>query len=74
MARYREVRNYKTSGWVIRLRQQDIDDLNIKEGDAIDIEASFKKFSLPKELNTEPQEPVEDIQINDDENDQNDKI
>jgi len=38
MARKRTIKNYPTSGWVIRLKQQDIEDLKIEDGDMIDID------------------------------------
>ncbi len=49
MARYRTIRNYPTSGWVIRLKQSDIDDLNLKDGDLIDIEDAVRKTSISKD-------------------------
>ena len=49
MARYRMIKNYPTSGWVVRLKQQDIDDLNLKDGDMIDIEDAVKKTSLSQD-------------------------
>jgi len=49
MARYRPVKNYPTSGWVIRLKQQDVEDLNIKDGDLIDIEDAVRKTSISKD-------------------------
>ncbi len=38
MARKRTIRNYPTSGWVVRLLKQDIEDLGIEDGDEIDLE------------------------------------
>jgi hypothetical protein len=49
MTRFRKVRKYE-NGWVIRLLQQDIDDLNIKDGDLIDIEDAVFHCSIPQEL------------------------
>ena len=48
--RYRIVKNYPTSGWFIRLKQQDIDDLNLKDGDFIDIEDAVRKTSISKDM------------------------
>jgi hypothetical protein len=50
MARYRIVKNYPTSGWIIRLKQQDITDLNLKDGDLIDIEDAVVKTSISKSM------------------------
>jgi len=46
MVRYRIIKNYPTSGWVIRLKQQDIKDLQLKDGDFIDIDDAVKKSGL----------------------------
>jgi len=50
MTRYRIVKNYKKSGWVIRLKQQDVKDLNIKDGDYIDIEDAIIIKKIPKHV------------------------
>ena len=49
MARYREVKKWGNS-LVIVLQVLDIKDLNIKEGDLIDIEDAVRTKSVPKEL------------------------
>ncbi len=38
MTRQRKIRHYPTSGWIVRLKQQDIQDLNIDDGDYMDID------------------------------------
>lgn len=50
MARYRQVKNYGTAGWSIGLLKSDIIDLNIKDGDYIDIEEAVRKTSISEEL------------------------
>jgi len=50
MTRYRTIKNYPTSGWVIRLSQQDVKDLNLKDGDLIDIEDAVRKTSISKDM------------------------
>ncbi len=37
MVRYRKIRKYD-NGWVIRLLQQDISDLNLEDGQEVDID------------------------------------
>jgi len=49
MARYRKIRKYE-NGWVIRLLNQDIKDLNIKEGDLVDIEDAVYKTSISDDI------------------------
>ena len=51
MSRYRQVKKYGNS-FVIKLIRTDIDDLNLKEGDWIDVEDAIKKKSIPQELKT----------------------
>lgn len=50
MARYRKIRNYGSAGWSINLLQSDIEDLNIKDGDWVDIEEAIKKTSISDEM------------------------
>ena len=49
MARYRQVKKYGNTV-VIPLTSADLKDLNIKEGDLIDIEDAVKTKSVPEEL------------------------
>ena len=49
MARYRQVKKYGNS-WVISLTPNDIKDLNIKEGDEVDIEDAVCKTSISGEM------------------------
>ena len=48
MSRYRILRKYGNT-WVIALNPKDIEDLNLKVGDMIDIEDAVKKTSISKE-------------------------
>jgi len=52
MSRYRAVKKYGNS-WVIALSIKDMEDLNLKEGDLIDIEDAVVNKSIPEELNNE---------------------
>ena len=38
MVRLRIVKDYGTAGWKINLYQQDIEDLNLKDGSEVDID------------------------------------
>ena len=49
MGRYREVKQY-AGMWVIKLIPSDIKDLNIKEGDLVDIEDAVFRKSVPQKL------------------------
>lgn len=48
MSRYRQLKKYGNT-WVITLHPKDIEDLNLKVGDMIDIEDAIKKTSISKE-------------------------
>jgi len=52
MVRYRKVNQYGNR-WVIELMQVDIEDLNLKKGDLIDIEDAVTNKSIPEELSNE---------------------
>jgi len=49
MVRYRQLKKYGNT-WVIPLTVKDVEDLNLKAGDLIDIEDAVKKKSVPEEL------------------------
>jgi antitoxin component of MazEF toxin-antitoxin module len=49
MARFRKVKKFGNS-YVIALFSKDLEDLNLKEGDEVDIEEAVIKNSIPAEL------------------------
>lgn len=49
MTRYRQVKKFGNS-WAIALKTHDITDLNLKEGDFVDIEDAVRKCSIPQDL------------------------
>jgi antitoxin component of MazEF toxin-antitoxin module len=49
MSRFREVKKWGNS-FVIALTSQDMEDLNLKIGDQVDLEDAMRKTSIPAEL------------------------
>jgi len=56
-ARYRKVNLYG-GRYVIELLKADVEDLNIKVGDLIDIEDAIRKTSVPQELESITNKPT----------------